>query len=275
MKTDLTSLSYGFRSNLKFAKSNLLFMDFSNMFQINKLVLISAFLFWAILVSSIVPIYAQFDFDAFTGNSISDAEIDGIIGNEWDDASNYPDTSIGPTGTAEIWTKHDGTHLYIAIEFIADSSNPWVGIQFEKTNHMSSGADGAIFGHDGIGPDHYRDISFGGFGRISSDTKQDGVGVIYVGTSNIVTIELKKPLNSGDSDGSDIAWYADESYTLIVLWDSNGGGSSGGSSGHTGSSQSNRTIFINPEVIPEFSELTVRIALVTVTMLILVFRKKF
>jgi hypothetical protein len=208
------------------------------------------------------------------GSSILDGEIDGVIGSEWDDAGNYPGTAIEPTGTAEIWTKHDGTYLYIAIEFTADSSNPWVGIQFEKTGHMSSGADGAIFGHDRIGANEYRDISFGGFGSISSDTQQDGVGAINVGTSNVVTIELKKPLSSGDSAGADIDWNVDDSYTLIILWDSNGGGSSGGSSGHTGSSQVNRTIFINPNVIPEFSALTIVAALATIAILALTLRRK-
>ena len=247
-------------------------MLFKKVIHINKSVSMSVILILTILVTSIIPIYAQFDFDSFLGNSIADGEIDGVIGSEWDDAGNYPSTAIEPTGTAEIWTKNDGTYLYVAIEFTADSSNPWVGIQFEKTTHMAPDADGAIFGHDRIGANEYRDISFGGFGRISSDTKQDGVGAINVGASNLVTIELKKPLSSGDSDGSDIDWDVDESYTLIILWDSNGGGSSGGSSGHTGSSQLNKTIFINPNVIPEFSALTIFVALVAIPILVLVFK---
>jgi hypothetical protein len=234
----------------------------------------SAVLTVTIIVASINPIYAQFDFDSFLGSSISDGEIDGVIGSEWDDAGNYPSTTIEPTGTAKIWTKNDGTYLYIAIEFTADSSNPWVGIQFEKTSHMSPGADGAIFGHDRIGANEYRDISFGGFGSISSDENQDGVGAINLGTSNLVIIELKKPLSSGDSAGADIDWDVDESYTLIILWDSNGGGSSGGSSGHTGSSQLNRTIFINPNVIPEFSALTVSVVLVAIAILVFFFKRK-
>lgn len=249
-------------------------MFFRKKLQIYKPISISVTLIVAILVTLSVPVYAQGDFEVFMGSSILDGEIDGVIGSEWDDAGNYPGTAIEPTGTAEIWTKHDGTYLYIAIEFTADSSNPWVGIQFEKTGHMSSGADGAIFGHDRIGANEYRDISFGGFGSISSDTQQDGVGAINVGTSNVVTIELKKPLSSGDSAGADIDWNVDDSYTLIILWDSNGGGSSGGSSGHTGSSQVNRTIFINPNVIPEFSALTIVAALATIAILALTLRRK-
>lgn len=118
-------------------------------------------------------VYAQFDFNAYLGESIMDKEIDGAIGNEWDDAGNYSDTDIDPHGKANIWIKHDETFLYIAIEFTADSANPWVGIQFEQASHMSSGADGALFGHDRIGANEYRDISFGGFGSISTDSIQD------------------------------------------------------------------------------------------------------
>ena len=178
-------------------------------FSMNRLAFLSPFLMVFVLAAACVfvePVYAQFDFNAFLGSSISDGEIDGVIGSEWDDAGSYAKIAIEPTGTAEIWTKNDGTYLYIAIEFDADSSNPWVGIQFERTSHMSSGADGAIFGHDRIGANEYRDISFGGFGSISSDANQDGVGAINVGTSNLVAIELKKPLSSGDSAGADIDW---------------------------------------------------------------------
>ncbi len=249
-------------------------MFFEKIRQINKSVFMSTILIMIILVAYIIPIYAQFDLDSFLGSSISEEEIDGVIGGEWDDAGNYPNITIEPNGTAEIWTKNDGTYLYVAIEFTADSSNPWVGIQFERTSHMSSGADGAIFGHDRIGANEYRDISFGGFGSISSDTNQDGVGAINVGNSNLVTIELKKLLSSGDSAGADIDWDVDESYNMIILWDSNGGGSSGGSSDHIGSSQMIRTIFINPAVIPEFSALTVSVALVLIVTLVLILKRK-
>lgn len=249
-------------------------MFFIKFFSNPKSFSLSTILIFTILFSFIPLIYAQFDFDSFLGSSISDTQIDGIIGTEWDDAGNYPEISIGPSGIAEIWTKNDGTYLYIAIEFTADSSNPWVGIQFERTSHMSSGADGAIFGNDRIGPNEYRDISFGGFGQIASDTTQDGVGAINIGDSNLVTIEIKKPLSSGDSSGSDIDWNVDESYTLIIIWDSNGGGSSGGSSSHTGSSQINRTIFINPNVIPEFSTILLVPLFITATLLAIFYRRK-
>ena len=223
---------------------------------------------------TVQPVYAQHDFNAFLGNSISDGEIDGIIGNEWDDAGNHPDIAIEPQGTAEIWTKHDGTYLYIAMEFTADSNNPWVAFQFDRTSHMSSGADGAIFGHDRLGANEYRDISFGGLGSISADSTQDGVGAILVGASNLITIELKKPLNSGDSAGNDIDWDVDNTYTLIIMWDSDGGGSGGGGSGHVSASQRDRTVFINTNEIPEFSGLTLVVVLVAIAIMVIIFRER-
>jgi hypothetical protein len=78
------------------------------------------------------PVYAQHDFDAFLGNTISDNDIDGAIGSEWDDAGNYTNIAIDPQGTAEVWTKHDGTYLYMAVRFTADSDNPWVSFLFAR-----------------------------------------------------------------------------------------------------------------------------------------------
>jgi hypothetical protein len=127
-----------------------------------------------------------------------------------------------------------------------------VAIQFDVSSHMSSGADGAIFGHDRIGANEYRDISFGGVGTISVDATHNGVGAISVGDSNQVTIELKKPLDSGDSFGADIDWTVGDTYTLIFRWDSNGGGSSGGDSSHLSGPARNRAVFINTDEIPEF-----------------------
>jgi hypothetical protein len=100
---------------------------------------------------------------------------------------------LTPHGTAKIWTKHDGTHLYIAVQFTADSANPWVAFQFDTTKHMSLGADGALFCHDRLAANEYRDISFGGVGSISVDASQDGVGAIHVEAPNLVSVELKMP----------------------------------------------------------------------------------
>lgn len=247
-----------------------------NTSRINRLTFLSLILMVIVIATAyltVEPVYAQHDFNAYLGSSISDGEIDGIIGSEWDDAGNHPDIALEPQGTAEIWTKHDGTYLYIAMEFMADSSNPWVAFQFDRISHMSSGADGALFGHDRLGANEYRDISFGGLGSISADSTQDGVGAIRVGAANLITVELKKPLNSGDSAGNDVDWDVDNTYTLIIMWDSDGGGSSGGSSSHSSSSLRDRTVFINTNEIPEFSGLTLVVALIATAILIIILKK--
>jgi hypothetical protein len=205
--------------------------------------------------ATITPVSAQHDFDAFLGNPIDDNEIDGTIGSEWDDAGNYTSVAISPQGTAEIWTKHAGTYLYMAVRFTADSNNPWVAFLFGGTTCMQTNTDGALFGHDSYVANGYRDISFGGLGIISIDAAQDGKGTITVGSSNLVTVELKKPLNSGDSAGKDMAWMEDNTYAMIIMWDSNGGGSSGGSASHSSGSPTERTVLINSKVIPEFPSL--------------------
>jgi hypothetical protein len=201
------------------------------------------------------PVSAQHDFDAFLGNTIEDTAIDGAIGSEWDDAGNYTSVAISPQGTAEIWTKNDGTYLYMAVRFTADSDNPWVAFLFGGTACMESGTDGALFGHDSYAANGYRDIFFNGFTAISVDTSQDGKGAITVDSSNLVTVELKKPLSSEDSDGKDIAWTEGNTYALIIMWNSNSYGASGGSVTHSDGPLTDRTIFINSNAIPEFSVL--------------------
>ncbi len=155
--------------------------------------------------AAIAPVSAQHDFDAYLSNAIDATAIDGVIGSEWDDSGSYIDVAISPQGTAEIWMKHDGTYLYLAVSFTADSNNPWMALLLGGTNYMQSGADGALFGHDSYSANGYRDISFNGFTEISVDASQDGTGAITIDSSNLVTVELKKPLSSGDSDGKDIA----------------------------------------------------------------------
>jgi hypothetical protein len=205
--------------------------------------------------AAINPVFAQQDFDAFSGNPITDSAIDGTIGSEWDDAGSYTDVAISPQGTAEIWTKHDGTYLYMAIRFTADSNNPWVAFLFGGTACMQSGADGALFGNDDYDANGYRDIWFGGVGIISVDDSQDGKGAIAIDSANLVTAELKKPLNSGDSAGKDIDWAEESKYAMVIMWDSNGGGSSGGSVSHSNGPLRDRDIMINSNVVPEFPSL--------------------
>lgn len=201
-----------------------------------------------ILVVSVATVHAQSRYIVYSGSMIPDGLIDGVIGSEWDDAASYPNASVFFNKTAGLWLKHDGENLYVAYRFTADSANPWTAVQFTGINCMDSNADGALFGHDEYAPDGYRDINFGGVGRINVDSVQNGVGALNV-DSNVVTVELKKPLNSGDSAGNDIAW-SKGNYTFRIMWDSDGGGSSGGNVSHrtTGSLNS---LAITSEVIPE------------------------
>ena len=222
---------------------------------------------------SVSQVSAQSDFEAFLGQPVADYDIDGIIGSEWADAGNYGDVAFNPTGTGELWVKQDSTYVYIGVRFTADSDNPWVALMLGEAGCMPSNTDGALFGHDSYSANGYRDISFGGLGSISIDQTQDGKGAINVETSNIVTVELKKPLNSGDSEGKDVAWMEDNAYLMIVMWDSDGGGSSGGSANHRTGSPTERALFINSSVIPEFPGLILLGALVAVVILVVFYKR--
>lgn len=186
------------------------------------------------------PIPPGVDFAALKGLAIADSQIDGTIGTEWNDASHYTNIPINPQGNAEVWTKNDGINLYIAVRFTADSNNPWVGLQFSTSSIHSSTADVAIFNHNTLGSMKYVDGSFSGF-SVVSDASQSGKGAIGIGAGNVVTIELKKPLNSGDTAGKDVAWTPGNSYTMVVAWDSS---SQGGTVSHTSGTPIPRTIYI-------------------------------
>jgi hypothetical protein len=209
----------------------------------------------------------------FLGTTINDNEIDGILGQEWSDVASYTNIEINPNGNAQVWIKHDQTHFYIALQFQADSHNPWVAFQLDNTECMTSNTDGALFGDDNLAPDGYQDISFGGLGVVSADTSQDGIGAIDISSSNVVTIELKKETNSGDSSGNDVQWSENNTYALVIMWDSNGRGSSGGSANHNSRSPIARTIFFNPEVISEFSGL-IPIFMIIILSVPLILRKR-
>lgn len=200
------------------------------------------------LLFSLSFVDAQSELTMVLGNSINNSDIDGVIGDEWDDITSFNNQEISPQGNAQIWLKHDQSHLYIAVVFEADSNNPWAALQLGNPNCMTSNTDGAIFGHDELSPDGYQDISFGGFGVIRSDTSQDGVGSMGI-SMNTVTIELKKPLNTQDATGNDIQWSEDNSYDIIIMWDSNGGGSSGGTTSHTSNNPKPKTIYLEPQGI--------------------------
>lgn len=181
------------------------------------------------------------DLIAQKGAAIADSSIDGNIGTEWNDARTYSNIPITPSGTASIWVKNDGTNLYVAVQFTADSNNPWVAFQFGATGCMDAGADGALFGDDNFAASGYVDIKFTSGSSVQQDTTQNGKGAINVGAGNVVSVELKKPLNSGDSAGGDITWAVGSTYSLVIAWDSNSGGSSGGTANHRSTTPIART----------------------------------
>ena len=197
-------------------------------------------------------VHAQPDFNAFYGTPIPDSQIDGKIGDEWNDAGSCTNVPVAPSRNAEVWTKQDGTYLYVGLRFMADSSNPWVAFEFGPSTCMETNADGALFGDDNYSPNGYEDIYFTPPAGVTPDQIQDGKGAISVNASNFVTVELKKSLNSGDTAGKDINWTQGSTFMLRIAFDSEGGGSSGGSSNHANESQIARTILIDANTIPEF-----------------------
>ena len=98
---------------------------------------------------------------------------------------------------------------------------PWVAFQSDNTEYMTSNTDGALFGNDNQVPNGYRDIYFGGIGSIFIDTSQDGKGAIEISSSNIVTVEFKKELDSEDSSGNDIQWIENNLYAIVIMIEMN------------------------------------------------------
>jgi len=225
-------------------------------------------------VARVNPVQAQADLNAYSGTPIEDSQIDGAIGTEWSDAGSYTGVAINPQGTADIHVKNDGENLYIAIQLTADSNNPWVAVMFADAGHMTAGADGAVFGNDDLSANGYKDAFFGGAGIVGADTTQNGTGAITVDSQNRVTVELKKPLNSGDSRGRDIAWSTGNTYSVTIMWDTNGAGSSGGSVNHYNGALTAKTLLVNAEAIPEFPPTLILAALVATLISAVILKKR-
>ena len=218
----------------------------------------------------------QPDFVAVRGASIPDNQIDGNIGPEWNDASSYTDVSIAPNGIAHVWVKQDGTYLYLALEFLADSNDPWVALEFGNSVCMSANADGALFNSDNYCPNSYSDISYTQSAGVASDECQDGKGAVSVNASKFVSLELKKPLSCNDTPGKDVSWSEGNTYSVLMTWDSNGGGSSGGEANHALQPPAAQTILISSKAIPEFPYpmLALGVLVAAVSLVLLTQRKK-
>ncbi|HEX9262021.1 MAG TPA: hypothetical protein VF893_05785, partial [Candidatus Bathyarchaeia archaeon] len=225
----------------------------------------------------------QSNFNAYYGSAIDDSKIDGNIGSEWDDAGKTTGVVIDPQGSADVWTKNDGTNLYIAVRFTADSANPWIAIQLGGNSCMEANTDAALFGNDNYNVDGYVDCYMSGTGGAKADSTQEGRGAINVTASKSVEVELKKSLNSGDAAGKDINWAINETRTMIIIWDSNGRGSSGGTSNHYGNGPvlgtgTVRTLFLNfksleqsgTSIFPNVDATLVAVAVVVVIIAVVV-----
>jgi len=139
---------------------------------------------------------------------------------EWDDATEYTITLASITDSVRF--KHDGTNLYTLLKVqdsttsnFVDPSTPrdWAGIDFDRNN------DGSTMGSE-TSPD---DVEFANYyvnggedwwlgginGPRNSDTNTGGVNNVmaaYGGSVSGYTYwEFKKTLNSGDTNGYDIA----------------------------------------------------------------------
>jgi hypothetical protein len=85
---------------------------------------------------------------------------------------------------------------------------------------------------------------------------------------------LKKPLNSGDVSGKDVNWAQGNSYALVIMWDSDSGGSSGGTTSHLSGTPSVNTILINSSPIPEFPNPIIIVGVVTTAISTVILRKR-
>jgi len=145
--------------------------------------------------------------------------LDGAIsGNEWDDAGQLPlnfvythdESSITYPGT--IYLKHDGAYLWICILVQDDDENiypeiyDYAAILFDANEDGEIGQqdDSAIL-HHGLGafdlrPDEGEvwrfDTEFGGNNDVTGESAW---------SAGWYTYEMRKPLNSGDNNGYDIA----------------------------------------------------------------------
>jgi len=149
--------------------------------------------------------------------------LDGeISGNEWDDAGQLSVTFVyapgGPPVTypGTIYFKHDGTCLWICIRVQDDDENAfpetddYAAILFDANGDgdIGSGDDSAIIHHGLHGfladlrPDEQgiwradNDTEFSGNNDVAAESRWAAGWYIY---------EMCKPLNSGDSNGCDIA----------------------------------------------------------------------
>jgi hypothetical protein len=170
-------------------------------------------------ISAFYPtVLAEPDINATFGTSVV---IDGVIGTEWDDAGPWAVTDMGINHS--IRAKHDGTYLYI-LEVVVDNDtevgpfdpydiHDWAGVEFDLNgdNIIHGNAtypdDWEFCNYKISGGEDWLTKGFGGGAR-DPDTIWGGTNDVTAakGFNNTHTIwEFRKKLNSGDTNGYDIA----------------------------------------------------------------------
>lgn len=159
--------------------------------------------------------------------------LDGVFsGNEWDDAGKlsvtyaYDRGEPSPTHPGTIYLKHDETYLWICIQVQDDDENKfpemydYAAILFDANGDgdIGDGDDSAII-HHGLGPEDIRpneggwlpDTEFGGSNDVTGESGW---------AAGWYTYEMRKPLNSGDTNGYDIAIsWGDTILCASSFWD--------------------------------------------------------
>lgn len=154
--------------------------------------------------------------EGFTSNNFSNETLnlnDGKIDDAWSNVtSNQVLTEYGDNGSAKF--ANNGTHLFALLT--ASFTYEWISVEFESEvgKCMRNGHDGwTIYLDQSTNDVNVLDISFVGSVIPFTDSKND-LQSEYVITGDLVEIEIVRPFDTDDTDGSDIV-YKNSSLVLV------------------------------------------------------------
>lgn len=154
--------------------------------------------------------------EGFTSNNFSNETLNlnnGKIDDAWSNVtSEQVLTEFGDSGSAKF--ANNGTHLFALLT--ASASYEWISIEFETESGqcMRNGHDGwTIYIDQATNDVNLLDISFVGSVIPLTDAKND-LQSEYVITGDLLEIEIVRPFDTSDSDGSDIVY---ENSSLVLL----------------------------------------------------------
>lgn len=163
-----------------------------------------------------VPITSADGMEGFTSNNFSNETLnlnDGKIDDAWSNVtSNQVLTEYGDNGSAKF--ANNGTHLFALLT--ASFTYEWISVEFESEvgQCMRNGHDGwTIYLDQSTNDVNVLDISFVGSVIPFTDSKND-LQSEYVITGDLVEIEIVRPFDTDDTDGSDIV-YKNSSLVLV------------------------------------------------------------